>query len=80
MSPLTVKRVYWYSDWFRNVRWAARELWQAAFGCQHDISTVRYVTIGEAHGLREGEWATIHVNLCRKCGRQFPFVRWTGIR
>ena len=69
MSPITVRRVYWYTDWLAGIRYALKELWRSFFGCHHDWNTIKF----QHH--QHGYWA---VNECSKCGRLRYHGTWKG--
>jgi hypothetical protein len=69
MSPITVTRVYWYTDWMDGIERALREVWRSIFGCHHKWDTVKF------QHIPEGYWA---VNVCSKCGQQNMHGVWKG--
>ncbi len=69
MSPISVHRVYWYTDWVHGVKAALKELWRSLFGCHHRWDT---------RSFRHTEHGAIAVNVCSKCGKRHPFFSWDG--
>lgn len=69
MSPITVRRVYWWTDWLNGIVAALLELDRAFFGCHHDWATVEF------HHIPHGYWA---VNECSKCGKAQMHGVWKG--
>ena len=69
--PISVKRVYWWTDWIANVLRALVYLWEAAFSCQHEVSTIRFQHLAPPD---MGSW---HVNECSKCGKRFEVLWWS---
>jgi hypothetical protein len=79
MSPISVHRVYWWSDWVTNVKCALRQLWTAAFGCQHSMQTIHFMHIPLAV-LSDKEFGTWHVNRCSKCGMTTAWGTYSDYR
>lgn len=74
MSPITVTRVYCYTDWVRGIGNALWELWRSFFGCHHKWETIRFQHLMHKGTRDGGTWV---VNKCRKCAKTHVHGTWS---